>query len=407
MAIRFYFDIVCPYAYMASERIEELALLANEEVDWRPVLLGGVFRSLRSPDVPAAQMSAARARLNMLDIHRQADRLGLKIQMPLEHPRRTVECMRLILASPKRHRRRLVRRLYKAYWEENLDVSDRAVLHRIAAEFEIDPACLDSETVKQALFDATAVAVEDGVFGVPAAGVDEQIWWGVDRMHFLAKRLGVQWSPFASPASEKQSPSSVVFFHDFSSPFSYLASTQVARVAAETGAQVEWRPILLGALFREIGTANVPLLEMSARKQAYYLRDMKEWADWWGVPFRVTEHFPLRTVTALRVALVEPKTTPVLYEAAWARNVNIGEEALLVKELNEAGFDGEALVLKAKTPDIKQRLRENTESAVHRSVCGVPSFLVDDEMLIWGQDRLDQLEWAIAGWRPTQMQLPA
>ena len=95
----------------------------------------------------------------------------------------------------------------------------------------------------------------------------------------------------------------VEFFHDFSSPFSYLAATQIERIAAEAGASVVYRPMLLGAIFREIGTPNVPLLAMNRNKQQYYSVDLENWARWWGVPLWFLPHFPLRTVTALRVAL--------------------------------------------------------------------------------------------------------
>ncbi|MEZ4475481.1 MAG: DsbA family protein [bacterium] len=77
-----------------------LAARYGAKVTWVPILLGGLFRSHKSPDVPAAAMSPPRARLNLQDILRSADRAGVKLRMPADHPRRTVAAMRLILSAP-------------------------------------------------------------------------------------------------------------------------------------------------------------------------------------------------------------------------------------------------------------------------------------------------------------------
>src|SRR5215471_8488008 len=96
----------------------------------------------------------------------------------------------------------------------------------------------------------------------------------------------------------------VTFYYDFASPFAYLASTQIERVAREAGgAEVRWRPILVGALFRKVGTADVPLETFGAAKRDYYRRDLARWADWWGVPLRWPTRFPMRTVLPLRAVL--------------------------------------------------------------------------------------------------------
>ena len=77
MHVDFHYDIVCPYAYLASTRIEALAARCGAEVRWRPMLLGGVFRHVGGADNPTRTMSPPRARLNMLDLHRWADRWGV------------------------------------------------------------------------------------------------------------------------------------------------------------------------------------------------------------------------------------------------------------------------------------------------------------------------------------------
>jgi 2-hydroxychromene-2-carboxylate isomerase len=198
------------------------------------------------------------------------------------------------------------------------------------------------------------------------------------------------------------------FFFDYSSPFAYLAATQVERVAA--GATLLWRPFLLGGLFKAIGTPNVPLFEMPEAKRAHAYRDMQRWAEHYGVPLKFPTRFPMNTVAALRMTLeldnhVRGPLALRLFHAYWAEDRDIADETVL-REIGDAvGFDGESLVRGTKRDDIKLLLRSETERAEKLGVCGAPCFLVkkDDEpegVLFWGQDRLDFVDKALRGWRP-------
>ena len=380
--------------------VDDLAEAAGMSVDYRPILLGGVFRSIQGPDVPAAEMAPARAQINMRDITRQAEMLGVPLTFPMAHPRRTVNAMRLILGAPKDKEKAMMKRLFRAYWVEGLDVSKHSVLEELAIEIGVSPDAMTTPEVKEALYATTAEAVELGVFGVPALAFGNRFWWGVDRFHMVAKAIGIERPVFPKPNTPLEPGGKIVFFHDFSSPFSYLASTQIERLAAQYGAEVEWVPILLGALFREIGTANAPILAMNAAKARYYARDMQDWSEWWGVPFQMSPHFPLRTVAPLRLALIEPRVTPILYRAAWAEGKNIGDPAVLSELLEANGFSAQEMLSGTQRPEIKAQLRENTARAVSLGCCGVPSFWVNDRVLVWGQDRFSQVEWALHGWRP-------
>jgi 2-hydroxychromene-2-carboxylate isomerase len=95
--------------------------------------------------------------------------------------------------------------------------------------------------------------------------------------------------------------------------------------------------------------------------------------------------------------------TPHLYKAAWGDNRNIGDKKILVDVLDEAGFDGKALLEGTADPAVKAVLRENTERAQSLGVCGAPTFVVNSDVVIWGQDRIDQVEAALSGWRPADL----
>lgn len=401
MILDFYYDVVCPYAYLASTRIEALAARCGAALRWRPVLLGGIFRHVGGDQVPMDAMSAPRARLNLLDMHRWAAHWGVPLRMPDAHPRRSVDAMRLCVAADEVTRPKLSHALYRAYWVEGRDIADRAVLGAIAAEHGLDVGVIERPAARQGLFEITAEAAGRGVFGVPAFFVDGRLFWGQDRLDFVERALGGTPEPYA-PRGD--GGARVRFFHDFSSPFSYLAASQIERLAAEHGATLEWAPILLGGLFRAIGTPDVPLFAMNAAKRRHVARDLEDWAAHRGVPFRFPSHFPMRSILPLRAALVEPRLTGTLYRAAWGEDRRIDDPEHLAPLVAEAGFDAEAILAGTAERAIKGRLRANTEDAQRAGACGVPTFEVrrgdGPPMLIWGQDRMPMLRRALDGWRP-------
>lgn len=416
MQLEFFYDVVCPYAYLASTRVEALAERHGVDLVWRPLLLGGVFKSIYAGegagDGPMGSFAPAKAVLNLKDLSRQAERWGVPLTHPVGHPRRSVEAMRLLTACAPAARPALSHALYRAYWVDGADISDRDVLRPLAEAHGVALERIDAPETKQALRASTDEAVERGVFGVPALFLGERMWWGNDRLHLLDGALsgtrtwpGELMGPLPSRREWPEAPR-VRLFHDFSSPFSYLGVSNAARVVSEHGGRLELVPMLLGALFNDIGTALVPMATFPPNKTRYFARDLAEWAEWWGVPFRFTSHFPLHTVAALRSALQDPAVTPAIYRAAWADDRDVGDASVLQAVLDEAGFDGAALLAGTQRPEIKARLRANTEEAQRLGVCGAPTFVVDlpgetGPLLLWGQDRLPMLADVLDGWVPS------
>lgn len=187
---------------------------------------------------------------------------------------------------------------------------------------------------------------------------------------------------------------------DYSSPFAYLGSTQIERVARAEGTTVRYRLFLLGALFRAIGTPLVPIAAMPEAKRRLVRLDLERWADVWGVPFRFATRFPLRTVDALRLTLLAPeeRRAPLVHalmRATWADDRDPSEPAVLADACSAAGVEP-ALAL--RTGDAKAALVAETEAARALGLCGAPTFVVDGQ-LFWGQDRLDHVARAVRGWR--------
>ena len=184
-------------------------------------------------------------------------------------------------------------------------------------------------------------------------------------------------------------------FFDLSSPYSYLAATQVEALAERTGAEVAWRPMVLGAVFKAVGN------EMPARvphKARWMGQDLQRWAELHGVPLRFSSHFPLNTIKAMRLVLVDDSKAAAValagFRAMWAEDRNITEEPELRRIAELGGLDPATALQAIETPAIKDRLRANTDEAVARGAFGAPTLFVGDE-LFWGNDRMHFVEAAL------------
>ncbi|GBG27152.1 Glutathione S-transferase kappa 1 [Hondaea fermentalgiana] len=404
---------------MASQRMEDLTRAAAQaaaregatfEAEWKPVLLGGLYELSQAPQGKKGSatdaMPANKRQLLDQDLQRELKRCGIPFKRNDKHPVRSLDAQRLLCAVEDAGTRvALAHALFRAYWVENKDVSQQDVLASIAQHHGINDVKdrIQNEKNKDTLRANTEWAAGHGAFGVPSFFVevddDLNLFFGNDRTHFAMRRLGVTPEhPLARPlrlqptlrAAPKQDLV-LNFYHDFSSPWSFLGSTQVFRLAEVHGARLVMKPILLGALFREIGTPNVPMLAISSVKRAYGGLDMQDWCAFHdNVPLRFPDDFPLRTVLPLRVAIADPAVTKHIYQAAWTQNKNVGDKDVLRQVLEKAGFDAETLFSQADQQGIKEQLKRNTMEFKDKGGCGVPTFQVGDAgALVWGQDRVN------------------
>jgi len=186
----------------------------------------------------------------------------------------------------------------------------------------------------------------------------------------------------------------IEFFFDYGSPASYLAYTQMPRIAQRTGAEIVYRPFLLGGVFK--ATGNRSPIEIPP-KGAWMMGDLARFAKRYGVPYVRNPHFPINTLNLMRGAIAaenEGRLIPysdAIFRAVWADQRNMEDPIVIAAVLREAGFDPAAMMAAIGTAQVKDRLRANTEEAVSRGVFGAPTFFVGKE-LFFGQDRLDFVE---------------
>lgn len=191
--IELYYDVVCPFAYLASTQIERVAREAGAALEWKPVLLGGILKAIGPTDDANETMSPARRRHDFLDMTRWAEVLGVPLEIPSAHPRRTVLAMRAVLAAGEEGRVAASHALYDAYWVRGEDVTSAEVVATALDRASLDGRAIVDRTqdpaIKQELFDRTAEAVRRGVFGVPTFFVAGEMFWGQDRLAFVANAV--------------------------------------------------------------------------------------------------------------------------------------------------------------------------------------------------------------------------
>ncbi len=392
-AFEFWFDFSCPYAYLASSQVEALAARTGATMEVCPFLLGGVFRARGTAQNLAHTLGSAKAAHNAADLQRHADLFDVPLGTPHHHPMRTVGALRALLAAHEAGHAMmpLVHRFYAAYWIDGVDLStDDGVADILrAAGLDADALLARSRdpAIKDDLRRRTDVALDRGVFGAPAFVVGDDLYWGQDRLHEVEAALGGD-----VPAPVPDPDARCVFYFDYSSPFTYLAATRVDRLFA---GGVDWRPMLLGAVFKQVGAPNVPLFAMNDARRAWSDADLSRQAAAAGVPLVWNEHFPVNTVRALRMTiLADPNSAPGkrfvrrVFDATWVENEDVSDPDVLARLADEAGLDGADLVARAAEPEAKHALFEATAAAVAANVFGAPTFVVGDE-LFWGNDRLE------------------
>jgi 2-hydroxychromene-2-carboxylate isomerase len=191
--VEFFFDVGSPATYIAWSRMAKIAQAAGARLEYRPMLLGGVFQATgnQSPmNVPA------KSRYMKDDLARFAQRHGVPYQHNPHFPINTLTLMRGAIGLQMRDEARMlpyVAAINRAIWVDGKNMNDPAVVAGVLQAAGFDPQALVAlaadPQVKERLKEATQEAVERGVFGAPTFFVDGQMYWGQDRLDFVEETL--------------------------------------------------------------------------------------------------------------------------------------------------------------------------------------------------------------------------
>lgn len=183
------------------------------------------------------------------------------------------------------------------------------------------------------------------------------------------------------------------FYFDLGSPYAYLAAERVSALFAEAGAeQPEWKPILLGGLFRRFGRGS---WADGPRRQAG-MGEVERRASAYGLPpIAWPEPWPGNTLVAMRAATFAKQTGRTVsfalaaFRQAFAAGRDLSDPENVLIAAAACELHPRAVRRAVQTEAVKRALREATEEAGDRGVTGVPSLLVG-ERVFWGDDRLEE-----------------
>ena len=194
----------------------------------------------------------------------------------------------------------------------------------------------------------------------------------------------------------------IEFFFDCSSPWTYLAFHNIQPLAAEFGAEITWRPILVGGIFN---TINPSVYEGRSNpvpaKARYSGKDLQDWARLAGLKIKMPPSvFPVNSVKAMRMCLVlgQERLVPFaasVFEAYWSRDEDISQETVLRSICAALDLDSDALLAAQGADEIKAQLRANTDEVMRRGGFGSPTIFVGGTDMYFGNDRLPLVRAAL------------
>jgi 2-hydroxychromene-2-carboxylate isomerase len=191
--VEFWFDVGSPAAYLAWHRLPKIAQRAGATIDYRPMLLGGVFQSTSNQ---SPMMVPAKGKWMQHDLARFAKREGTAFRHNPHFPINTLTLMRGAVGLQMREPGRMnayVDAVYRAIWADGKNMNDLPTVAGVLKGAGFDPEALLALTsdpeVKERLKAVTAEAVQRGVFGAPTFFVGGEMYWGQDRLDWVEEAL--------------------------------------------------------------------------------------------------------------------------------------------------------------------------------------------------------------------------
>lgn len=203
-------------------------------------------------------------------------------------------------------------------------------------------------------------------------------------------------------ASRAGGPRRLEMWFDFASPYSFLAIERIEPIAAAQGVVVDYRPFLLGPVFKARGWDNSPF-RLFPDKGEYMMREVARLAAKYGVRYRRPTDFPRVGVLSSRVALIGLEADwgkafcLAMFRANFVDDVDIQQQDVVRERLRALGVDADAVLARAGSDEIKQAFRAQVDRAQALGIFGAPMMFAGSEMF-WGNDRVeDAVQWARDG----------
>jgi len=190
----------------------------------------------------------------------------------------------------------------------------------------------------------------------------------------------------------------ILFYFDFSSPYSYFMAQKIDILCGQFDRHVEWKPMMLGPAFKQSG--NLPLIHQPL-KGDYCSRDWERMGRFMDVPWVMPDPFPVATHYAARIFYAQTDRDPAqakqfainVFDTYFGRGIDVSKEDAVLKTAADMGLDVDECRKIIHDQKQKDRLRAETEDAINKGVFGAPFVIIDGEPF-WGADRM----WMIRRW---------
>jgi 2-hydroxychromene-2-carboxylate isomerase len=193
----------------------------------------------------------------------------------------------------------------------------------------------------------------------------------------------------------------IEFFFDCSSPWTYLAFHNIQPLAKEFGAEISWRPILVGGIFNTVNPSVYASRDKPVVPKARYMKkDLADWARSAGLAIRMPPSvFPVNSVKAMRGCIwLGSEMAPfarAVFEAYWGDDQDISQEEVLAGICRRVGVDPVKFLAGIAEQAIKDQLKANTDEVTARGGFGSPTIFVDKTDMYFGNDRLPLIREAL------------
>lgn len=194
----------------------------------------------------------------------------------------------------------------------------------------------------------------------------------------------------------------VEFFYDVSSPWTYFACERIEKFCKDNDAELIWKPFLVGGVFNKVNPSVYQRRENPVPpKDAYYQKDMRDWAKFLGIEMIKPSVFPLNSVKALRGAFVAIEEGTVsayskaCFKAYWCDDRDLSQESELRDIVTSVGMDADAFSARITEEPIKLKLFETTDELIRRGGFGSPTFFLNGDDMYFGNDRVELMQAAL------------
>jgi 2-hydroxychromene-2-carboxylate isomerase len=193
----------------------------------------------------------------------------------------------------------------------------------------------------------------------------------------------------------------IEFFFDCSSPWTYLAFHNIQPLAKEFGAEISWRPILVGGIFNTVNpsvyASREALVPLKAR---YHKKDLADWARSAGLAIKMPPTvFPVNSVKAMRGCISLGKDmvpfARAVFAAYWGDDKDISRDEVLADICKRVGIDPQKFLAGISEQTIKDQLKANTDEVMARGGFGSPTIFVNKTDMYFGNDRLPLIREAL------------